>query len=1065
MTPILSTTPQITHSAYINNDELYSGLAAYSFGAPGATRSSTPDSDVRESDLSSRYLERHQRPRRSLSSVPTPRDEMEIDEAEISRNSRAKMRAIDDGGRRPSLPKNPASPPLPPSTLSIRTSPDVLHRSEPSSTDHVMDDRASTYTFGVPGMYHLSDSEHSSYLDEEPLDQLSTSPITFAYTPPAAGDDEEARRNSFVVPIGHDIQLRRGSIPLAIPETPRQDNQSELTGHDEIQSLRKLSRSLGDDASNPDLADTSSTDQAGGSSRSEPMSKADWSSFKQSIESRTTPTIQSLRRLSTQEGDEEDNPNAYSGLDLAYILGSGMDGGPRSSWSAESFVQRQPSVTQTTGGFVGFTFPFGRDNDRRPSVATAGEDTFLRHLQHNDANYALRLEEWTFGKEKADAPGPRLSGLTAGGVVAPTIGPGTFELWRCHMAGRFHVERLALQSEPPKPLQHRMVIKHITDPYSSNRRGGPGVIVHKHSQAKAFSIFRSHGLFKPKQTQKPGQGPRHLDTSQSILLATKNVQEQYTSTKTTGRLKTHGLLEERSTPTPWQHPPSEGNAEGGSQQGGHPGSVRRSRSHSVVRKDKGKAKTLQKEEKKKKEKEEKEKKKDKKRDGGGSQTSSREGVAVVTKDGFWSRLPGRQGMTSTSSIVSLPTQPIASGSGTTTDQSTPSTSYSTASTPTSTTQSSPIISEESGSSPLRSPPQPRIPSSSHPFRMFLPGLEDAEDDDEDFDEYHAPVQKRSHAEIYASLPPLHHEQARSLLIRSNHPSIAPSSRPRFPKIFPRKGGGPSDWLPNSPTTNLIPSPVPWMLTNNSNSQEGQMVMSNLNDNFGAVGLVPPRPVPQRPFSKPREKRSDSIILPVPDDSVYMLLPLFAGETDGDFQPEDMSRYEVPLELRKYLLVYYVPFDKRLEGTGRKKVEPPTVAHSVSQRAKSKIVFLNSFRVSAHLMSYQDFKGSGIRLPSTGLSVTGPLAQAQPPNVEPEMHRDPIAIAQCSKRDNGIEFLPEGLHKLGLCHAEQVEQTVDPDDFDDDDDKVEYQFELSPLGRAVVEMAWVGAMAVTSFGTT
>lgn len=244
-----------------------------------------------------------------------------------------------------------------------------------------------------------------------------------------------------------------------------------------------------------------------------------------------------------------------------------------------------------------------------------------------------------------------------------------------------------------------------------------------------------------------------------------------------------------------------------------------------------------------------------------------------------------------------------------------------------------------------------------------------------------------------------------------------------------------------------------------------MVMSNLNDNFGAVGLVPPRPATQRPFSKPREKRSDSIILPVPDDSVYMLLPLFAGETDGDYQPEDMSQYEVPLESRKYLLVYYVPFDKRLEGTGRKKVEPPTVAHSVSQRAKSKIVFLNSFRVSAHLMSYQDFKGSGIRLPSTGLSVTGPLAQAQPPNVEPEMHRDPIAIAQCSKRDNGIEFLPEGLHKLGLCHAEQVEQTVDPDDFDDDDDKVEYQFELSPLGRAVVEMAWVGAMAVTSFGTT
>jgi len=57
-------------------------------------------------------------------------------------------------------------------------------------------------------------------------------------------------------------------------------------------------------------------------------------------------------------------------------------------------------------------------------VATAtGEDTFLRHLQHNDLNYALRLEKWTFGKEKADAAGPRLSGLTAGGIPAVTIDP------------------------------------------------------------------------------------------------------------------------------------------------------------------------------------------------------------------------------------------------------------------------------------------------------------------------------------------------------------------------------------------------------------------------------------------------------------------------------------------------------------------------------------------------------------------------------------------------------------------------------------------------------------------
>ena len=358
---------------------------------------------------------------------------MEIDEAEISRHSRAKMRAIDDGGRRPSLPKNPTLSPSPPFPAAWQ---DMIHRNEkPSSSDFLMDDRDSTYTFGVPAMYHHSDSEQSSFLDEDPLDQLSTSPITFAHTPPGIGDDDEARRNSFVVPIGHELNLRRGSIPMVIPETPRQSDRVGIIAGDEIQAMRKMSRSLDDEISILGLVEPLIAQQPGGTARSEPLSKADWSSFQQQIDSRPTPT---------QQTEGEDESNAYTGLNLAYILGSGGSSGPRSSWSAESFVQRRPSVVQNTSGFASFALSFGREADRRPSVATA-EDTFLWHLQRNDANYALRLEEWTFGKEKADAPGPRLSGLTTGGVAAPTIGPGTYELWRCHVVGRFNIERLALQ--------------------------------------------------------------------------------------------------------------------------------------------------------------------------------------------------------------------------------------------------------------------------------------------------------------------------------------------------------------------------------------------------------------------------------------------------------------------------------------------------------------------------------------------------------------------------------------------------------------------------------------------
>jgi hypothetical protein len=54
-------------------------------------------------------------------------------------------------------------------------------------------------------------------------------------------------------------------------------------------------------------------------------------------------------------------------------------------------------------------------------------------------------------------------------------------------------------------------------------------------------------------------------------------------------------------------------------------------------------------------------------------------------------------------------------------------------------------------------------------------------------------------------------------------------------------------------------------------------------------------------------------------------------------------------------------------------------------------------------------------------VIGPLSEAAPPAVVPDVHTDAIAIAQYSKKKNGIEFLPEGLHKLGLCDAEEIPQ--------------------------------------------
>jgi hypothetical protein len=116
---------------------------------------------------------------------------------------------------------------------------------------------------------------------------------------------------------------------------------------------------------------------------------------------------------------------------------------------------------------------------------------------------------------------------------------GQQEIWRCEYVGRFKADRAVFRSkyrgktcgmciancmsacpaDPAKPLQHRLNIRHIVDPYSKgNTRGGPSVIIHKHSRALAYSIFREHDL---QAIRRGGSGL--LGTDLSSLLAPKRV--------------------------------------------------------------------------------------------------------------------------------------------------------------------------------------------------------------------------------------------------------------------------------------------------------------------------------------------------------------------------------------------------------------------------------------------------------------------------------------------------------------------------------------------------------------
>ena len=102
-------------------------------------------------------------------------------------------------------------------------------------------------------MRHLSSSEQSSYLDEEPLDQISTSPITFAYIPP--GEDDKARRNSFVVLMvskvdrvqdnAHNpaaLEILQG-LATPVIELPASQAHS-VTGHREVECDCNIASSL-----------------------------------------------------------------------------------------------------------------------------------------------------------------------------------------------------------------------------------------------------------------------------------------------------------------------------------------------------------------------------------------------------------------------------------------------------------------------------------------------------------------------------------------------------------------------------------------------------------------------------------------------------------------------------------------------------------------------------------------------------------------------------------------------------------------------------------------------------
>jgi hypothetical protein len=89
-----------------------------------------------------------------------------------------------------------------------------------------------------------------------------------------------------------------------------------------------------------------------------------------------------------------------------------------------------------------------------------------------------------------------------------------------------------------------------------------------------------------------------------------------------------------------------------------------------------------------------------------------------------------------------------------------------------------------------------------------------------------------------------------------------------------------------------------LITGEKNQQESDRILNELDAAFRDVGLLN--------LHKPSKSDLDQI----PDDWLYMILPLWPGETGSATAHAEISgtaSFSKTPENRRYLLVYYVPF--------------------------------------------------------------------------------------------------------------------------------------------------------------
>ena len=351
-------------------------------------------------------------------------------------------------------------------------------------------------------------------------------------------------------------------------------------------------------------------------------------------------------------------------------------------------------------------------------------------------------------------------------------------------------------------------------------------------------------------------------------------------------------------------------------------------------------------------------------------------------------------------------------------------------------------------------------------RQLTPHDEAEEDSDPEFKHT---VSRTPHPEAFGTL------DKREIDLLKNEP--VPNPATKRSQIWYKRFINPTGGTSRNVSSSLVPINPPWVtLAPRSMQEEQELAIQGLRSSFKDVGLVPStRSKSGAGIGRKGKGKNKDMLTQVPDDSLYMLLPLWPHETDpasAARERKQRSPRVLDQEQNLYLLVYYVPFDKRGEGNTDKKRSRsrPRKGERDRQHPTPPLFDVRrGFKVIGRLIAHSDLNGAGIRLPVRGLSVTGSLTEAElgiPPASLRDVHSDDFVLGACLDRSGAIEFFPEGLEKLGLCvprteppvqlHTHPGMQTAEPVD-----EEVVLQ-PLTAIGRAAVEIAWLGCMALMTF---